>query len=353
MGKLDGRVALVTGAGRGIGRAVVTLLAQEGAAVIVNDLGTGLGGDGADESVALQVARALDPSGEKAVANTGSVSDYEAAGAMVRQALDEFGRLDIVVNIAGILRDRMIFNMSEAEFDAVTAVHLTGTFNTCQHASVVMRQQGYGRIINFSSVSAWGSPGQPNYGAAKYGILGFTATLANSLNRYGITANAILPAATTRMIDSTPRGKAIAEERGRPPSELAEGTDGDPANVAPMVAYLATEDAAGVNGHFFGVGGKTIALYSHWELAGVLRAAQRWEPTEIAELFPETFGLTTTIPDPVHVPGEERPRKGAAAMQADPASWSPFAPGVELWERRAYYEAKDEAKGDTEDDAKV
>jgi NAD(P)-dependent dehydrogenase (short-subunit alcohol dehydrogenase family) len=340
MGKLDGKVAVVTGAGRGIGRAVATLFAQEGAAVVVNDLGTGLGGDGSDESVALQVARSLDPSGEKVVANTGSVSDYEAAGAMIQQAIDEFGRLDIVVNIAGILRDRMIFNMSEAEFDAVTAVHLTGTFNTCRHASVIMRQQGSGRIINFSSVSAWGSPGQPNYGAAKYGILGFTATLSNSLNRYGVTANAILPAATTRMIDSTPRGRAIAQELGKPPSELAEGTEGDPANVAPMVAYLATDDAQQVNGHFFGVRGNTIALYSHWELAGVLRAERRWEPAEIAEFFPTTFGLTTTIPAPVQVPGEERPLKGAAAMQADPESWEEFAPGVELWTRRAYYDAK-------------
>lgn len=340
MGKLDGRVALVTGAGRGIGRAVAALLAQEGAALVINDLGAGLGGEGQDESVAAQAARAIDPSGERVVANTGSVADYEAAGAMVQQALDEFGRLDIVVNIAGILRDRMIFNMSEAEFDAVTAVHLTGTFNTCRHASVVMRQQGHGRIINFSSVSAWGSPGQPNYGAAKYGILGFTAVLANSLNRYGVTANAILPYATTRMIDSTPRGRAIAEQEGKPPSELAAGTEGDPANVAPMVAYLATDDAAGVNGHFFGVRGHTIALYSHWELAGVLRAERRWEPAEIAEVFPETFGQTTTPPAPVQPPGEERPLKGAAALQADPASWREFAAGVDLWTRQGYYDAK-------------
>ncbi len=340
MGKLEGRVALVTGAGRGIGRAVATLLAREGAAVVINDLGAGLGGDGQDESVAQQAARAIDPTGEKVLANTGSVSDYEAAGAMVQQALDEFGRLDIVVNIAGILRDRMIYNMSEAEFDAVTAVHLTGTFNTCRHASVVMRRQGHGRIINFSSVSAWGSPGQPNYGAAKYGILGFTATLANSLDRSGITANAILPYATTRMIDSTPRGRAIAEQLGKPPSELAEGTEGDPGNVAPMVAYLATDDAARVNGRFFGVRGNTIALYSHWELAGVLRSERRWEPAEIAEIFPETFGRTTTIPAPVQVPGEERPQKGAAAMQADPASWREFAAGVDLWMRQAYYDAK-------------
>ncbi len=344
MGKLDGKVALITGAGRGIGRAVAQLMYEEGAAIVLNDLGAGLGGDGKDESVAAQAAREIDPSGERVIANTGSVSDYDAAGAMIQQAIDEFGKIDIVVNIAGILRDRMIYNMTEEEFDLVTAVHLTGTFNTCRHASVVMRQQGHGRIINFSSVSAWGSPGQANYGAAKYGILGFTATLANSLNRSGVTANAILPFATTRMIDSTPGGKAVAEKTGKLPSELAAGTEGDPANVAPMVAYLSTDDAAGVNGHFFGVRGNTIALYSHWELAGVLQAERRWEPAEIAQFFPQTFGLTTTIPDPVQVPGAERPLKGAAVSQADPQNWEAFAPGVDLWLRQPYFEAKQAAE---------
>jgi NAD(P)-dependent dehydrogenase (short-subunit alcohol dehydrogenase family) len=322
---------------------VVQLLYDEGAAVVLNDLGASLGGDGKDEAIAVQAAREIDPSGERVVANTGSVTDYEAAGAMIKQAIDEFGRIDIVVNIAGILRDRMIYNMTEEEFDAVTAVHLTGTFNTCQHASVVMRQQGSGRIINFSSVSAWGSPGQANYGAAKYGILGFTATLANSLNRSGVTANAILPYATTRMIDSTPRGQAIAQETGKLPSELAIGTEGDPANVAPMVAYLATDDAAGVNGHFFGVRGTSIQLYSHWEIAGVLQADRRWEPAELAEHFEETFGQTIAVPAAVQVPGSDRPLRGTAALQADPTSWTKFAPGVELWENKDYYAAKQAA----------
>src|ERR687885_699284 len=323
MGKLEGKGALVTGAGRGIGRAVATLLAQEGAAVVVNDLGTGLGGEGVDESVAGQVAREIEAAGGRAAANMGSVADYEAAGAMIQQAVDTFGRIDIVVNVAGILRDRMIFNMSEEEWDLVSAVHLNGTFNTVRHASAYMRERGAGgRIVNFSSVSAFGSPGQPNYGAAKYGILGLTAVLANSLARYGVTANAILPYATTRMIDSTPRGQSFAQEHGgRLPSELAAGTEGDPANVAPMVAYLATDDAASVNGHFFGVRGHTISLYSHWELAGVLRAERRWEPDELARLFPETFGPTLTPPEPVQLPGMEQPARGTAAMQADPASW--------------------------------
>ncbi len=345
MGKLEGKVALVTGAGRGIGRGIAHLLANEGASVVVNDLGTGLGGEGTDESVAQQLVNEITAAGGKAVANTGSVADYAAAGEMVQQAIDSFGRLDIVVNVAGILRDRMIFNMSEAEWDIVVAVHLNGTFNTCRHASTHFREQGSGRIINFSSVSAWGSPGQPNYGAAKYGILGLTAVLANSLAKYGVTANAILPGATTRMIDSTPRGQQFANEHeGKAPSELAEGTEGDPANVAPMVAYLATDDAATVNGQFFGVRGNVIQMYSHWELADVFQAERRWKPSELADIVPKHIADMVTLPEPVQLPGMERPARGTAAMQADPASWEEIAPGVELWERRAYYDAKSESK---------
>jgi NAD(P)-dependent dehydrogenase (short-subunit alcohol dehydrogenase family) len=340
MGKLDGKAALVTGAGRGIGRAVAMQLAAEGASVVVNDLGTGLGGDGQDESIAQQVVNEIKAAGGNAVANTNSITDYDAAGEMVQQAVDNFGQIEIVVNVAGILRDRMIFNMSEEEFDIVTAVHLNGTFNTVRHASALMREQRSGRIINFSSVSAWGSPGQPNYGAAKYGILGFTAVLANSLSKYGVTANAILPYATTRMIDSTPRGQEFLKEHGKLPSEMATGTEGDPGNVAPMVVYLATDNAAGINGHFFGVRGTTISLYSHWELAGVLQAERTWTPQELIDLFPKTLGQTTQLPEPVQVPESDRPVRGTSAMQADPSTWTSLAPGVELWARSSYFDAK-------------
>jgi len=342
MGKLEGKVALVTGAGRGIGQAIALLLAKEGAAVVVNDLGTGLDGSGADTSVAQQLADTITAAGGQAVANTGSVADFDAAGQMVEQAVDSFGRIDIVVNVAGILRDRMIFNMSEAEWDIVTAVHLGGTFNTVRHASARMRAQKSGRIINFSSVSAWGSPGQPNYGAAKYGILGFTATLANSLGHHGITANAILPYATTRMIDSTPRGAQFAQEHGgKLPSELAAGTEGDPANVAPVVGFLSTDEAARVNGQFLGVRGTAISLYSHWELAAVLQAERRWELSELIEIAPETLTPLVGLPEAVQLPGMDRPARGTAPLQADPASWQVVMPGVEMWERRGYYDAKE------------
>jgi NAD(P)-dependent dehydrogenase (short-subunit alcohol dehydrogenase family) len=340
MGNLDGKSALVTGAGRGIGKEIALLLAREGASVVVNDLGTGLGGDGQDESLAQLVVNEITSAGGRASANTNSVADYEAAGRMVQQAVDEFGKIDIVVNVAGILRDRMIFNMSEEEWDAVIAVHLDGTFNTVRHASALMRQQRSGRIVNFSSTSAWGSPGQANYAAAKYGILGFTAVLANSMAKYNVTANAILPYATTRMIDSTPRGQQFALEHGKLPSEMAAGTEGDPANVAPMVAYLATDAAQDVNGHFFGVRGHTISLYSHWEIAGILLAEGRWDPKVLAEVFPDTWGKNVQPPEPVPIPDSERTVRGTAAMQADVDSWRAIAEGTELWERSVYFEAK-------------
>lgn len=342
MGTLDGKSAIVTGAGRGIGRAVAQLLAAEGASVIVNDIGAALDGSGGDTSVAQLVVDEIEAAGGTALANTDSITDYDAAEAMVQQAVDNFGKLDILVHVAGILRDRMIFNMNDDEWDAVIDVHLKGSFNLCKWAAVHFRERREGgRIINFSSTSAWGSAGQPNYAAAKYGLLGFTATLANSLNRYGVTANAILPYAATRMIDSTPRAMAIKEETGKLPSELAEGTEGDPANVAPMVAYLASDAAAMINGHFFGVSGNSISVYSHWELAGVLSADRRWNTNDLVEIFPDTAGRHMAMPEAVDIAG--RMRRGTLVWQSDPTTWKDLGDGVELWERTHYFDAKSEA----------
>ena len=345
MGNLDGKSAIVTGAGRGIGKAVAKLLAAEGAAVVVNDIGADLAGESGDESIAQSVVNEITAAGGTASANTDSITDYEAAEAMVQQAIDNYGKLDIVVNVAGILRDRMIFNMSEEEWDAVVDVHLKGTYNTCKWASVHFRERREGgRFINFSSSSAWGSAGQPNYAAAKYGILGLTAVLANSMNRYGgVTANAILPYAATRMIDSTPRAQAIKEETGMLPSELAESDDtdpGNPANVAPFVAYLATDAAANVNGHFFSVRGNEIAIHSSWELGDVYQSDHRWSPQELARFMPEFSG--DHIVPPVQGTADRLTRPQSVTQQLQEAGgWEDIAEGVELWTRDLYYDAKE------------
>ncbi len=344
MGNLDGKSAIVTGAGRGIGKAVAKLLAAEGAAVVVNDIGAGLAGEGGDESIAQQVVNEIEAAGGSASANTDSITDYEAAEAMVQQAIDNYGKLDILVNVAGILRDRMIFNMSEEEWDAVIDVHLKGTFNTCKWAAVHFRERREGgRFINFSSSSAWGAAGQPNYAAAKYGILGLTAVLANSMPRYGdVTANAILPYAATRMIDSTPRAQAIKEETGRLPSEIAEEDDtdiGNPANVAPFVAYLATDAASKVNGHFFSVRGYDVAIHSSWELGDVYQANRRWTPQDLARFMPEFSG--DHLNPPVHGTADKLTRPTSVTQQLqEEGAWDDIADGVELWTRDLYYDAK-------------
>ncbi|MER3420785.1 MAG: hypothetical protein C4290_09815, partial [Chloroflexota bacterium] len=198
--RLEGKVAIVTGGGRGIGRAICHLLAEEGCRVVVNDYGVAVDGTQPSSGPAQEVADEIKAKGGEAIPNFGDVSKVEDGEAMVKQALDSFGRLDILINVAGILRDRMIFNMTEEEWDAVIAVHLRGHYCTIKPASVVMRQQRYGRIINFTSISGLrGNPGQANYGAAKAGIAGLTRVVARDLGRYGVTCNAISPGAATRM----------------------------------------------------------------------------------------------------------------------------------------------------------
>src|SRR6266581_4249384 len=221
MGRLDGRVAIVTGAGRGIGRSVATLLARQGAAVVVNDLGSAVDGSGSDAGPASVVAQEIGAAGGKAVANGADVSDHAAAEALAGTAIEQFGRLDVLVNVAGILRDRMVFNMTEEEWDDVIRVHLRGTFNTTKFAAAYWRSlrdpAAQNRIINFTSVSGLhGAPGQPNYAAAKMGIVGLTYSCANALRAYGVTVNAISPGAATRMTESVPtersRTRASADE---------------------------------------------------------------------------------------------------------------------------------------------
>ena len=220
MARLDGRVAIVTGAGRGIGRSVAKLLASEGASVVVNDLGAEMDGSGQDAGPAQQVVAEIAEAGGKAVVNGADISDFDAAEDLVKSAIDQFGRLDVLVNVAGILRDRMVFNMTETEWDDVIRVHLKGTFNTTRFASAHWRslrdETAQNRIINFTSVSGLhGAPGQPNYAAAKMGIVGLTYSSAHSLAKYGVTVNAISPAAATRMTDSIPTERRRVSGRRR------------------------------------------------------------------------------------------------------------------------------------------
>ena len=303
MKRLAGRAAIVTGAGRGIGRAVAELLAAEGAAVVVNDLGGGVDGSGAQASVAEEVVASIRAAGGTAIANHDSVADFAAAERIVGTAVKEFGAVDILVNNAGILRDRMIFNMSEADWDAVIAVHLKGTFNCTRHAAVHMRQQRRGRIISMSSTSGTiGNPGQANDGAAKDGNAALTRVVARELGKYGVTVNAVCPGASTRMTQTV--GDAARQARQKAgvqtpaaPSAFALQHMG-PENVAPWVAYLATDAAKDVNGQVFFVMGGLVALMNEPAPVRSLFHDGRWTPEEIATVFSRTFGVDLVNPAP-------------------------------------------------------
>jgi NAD(P)-dependent dehydrogenase (short-subunit alcohol dehydrogenase family) len=302
-GRLEGKRAVVTGAGRGIGRAIAELLAAEGAAVVVNDLGVGVDGSGASSSAADEVVAAIEARGGTAVANYDSVADFAAAEQIVATAVRAFGGIDILVNNAGILRDRMVFNMSEEEWDAVIAVHLTGTFNCTRHAARHMRERRSGRIVSMSSTSGvYGNSGQANYGAAKDGIAGLTRVAARDLGRYGITVNAVCPGAATRMTQTVTaeargaRAKAgVASAGGKRPTTL-EYTG--PENVAPWVVYLTTERARHVNGKVFFVMGGLVALLTDPAPVRTIQKGGRWAPEELALVFPRTLGMDLVNPAP-------------------------------------------------------
>jgi NAD(P)-dependent dehydrogenase (short-subunit alcohol dehydrogenase family) len=291
MGSLDGRVAIVTGAGRGIGRSVATLLAGEGAAVVVNDLGGAVDGSGRDAGPAQQVVSEIAEAGGKAVASGADVSDHGAAEELVKTAIGEFGRLDVLVNVAGILRDRMIFNMSEQEWDDVIRVHLKGTFNTSKFAAAhwrSLREEGaQNRIINFTSVSGLhGAPGQPNYAAAKMGIVGLTWSCANALAKYGVTVNAVSPAAATRMTDSIPD---VRRRTDRPNDDDPQRS---PDNVARVVAYLASERSGWLTGRIVHSAGYEVSLYANMAPTVRLIGQQPWQLDDLAAEVERSFRPT-------------------------------------------------------------
>jgi NAD(P)-dependent dehydrogenase (short-subunit alcohol dehydrogenase family) len=260
-GLCEGRVAIVTGGGRGIGREYCLMLAAEGAKVVVNDLGGSRDGAGADIGPAHDVVAEIKAAGGEAVANGADVSNWDQAKAMIDQAVSTFGKLDVLINNAGILRDRMLVNMTEAEWDAVIQVHLKGTFAPAHHAAVYWRDQFKetgslcnARLINTSSVSGiYGNVGQTNYGAAKMGIAAFTIISSRELRRYGVTVNAIAPGALTRLTEDL--GGPITEERRK---------SGDPKWVAPIAVWLASEESAEVSGRMFEASGGVLAIAEGW-----------------------------------------------------------------------------------------
>ncbi len=266
---LKGKSAVVTGAGRGIGRAIALLLSQEGASVIVVDPGVGRSGEPTEERPADDVVSEIVAAGGKAQANYDSVSDYLKAGLMIKQCVDAYGKIDILVNVAGNLRERMIWNMSEDDFDSVVSVHLKGHWNLCHHAVKYMRQAGYGRIINFSSDAFKGSVGQCNYSASKAGIIALTRSIAKETYKNGITANAICPSADTRMTltDTVKENRRRKFEAGLLTKEQYALTlvHRGPEYIAPMVAYLATDEADTVNGQVFHVERGRINTYHFGE----------------------------------------------------------------------------------------
>lgn len=312
--RLAGQVALVTGAGRGIGRGVALLLAEEGAAVVVNDAGVNLDGTGHDEGPAAQVVAEITAKGGRAVAVTDSVAEFEGGRRMVQAALDNFGRLDILCHVAGILRDRMVFNMTPEEWDAVLAVHLKGAFNTVRNAVVPMIEQRHGRILLFSSGSGLGSSGQANYSTAKEGMVGFARSLARELGPYGINVNAIYPGGATRMTASVPptarerraaagivgggqmAGRADLAPNAPQPPPSAEGGPRDPLNNAPTVVFLCTDAAANISGQVIGTSGWQASRYSPRHVIRSISKDDRWTVAELEDIIPGA--LTAGIPNP-------------------------------------------------------
>jgi NAD(P)-dependent dehydrogenase (short-subunit alcohol dehydrogenase family) len=307
MTSLDGKVAIVTGAGRGIGREHSLALAEAGAKVVVNDLGGSAAGEGSDQAPAQQVADEIKSNGGEATANYDNVADFQGAENLVKQAIGEFGRLDILVNNAGIIRDRMLVNMTEQEWDAVIEVHLKGHFAPTRHAAAYWREQSKagnqiaGRVINTSSPSGvFGNVGQTNYGAAKAGIAAFTIIAAIELSRYGVTVNCLAPNARTRLTEQT-FGDIPKPEDGFDPM--------DPANISPIVVALAGEEAGSITGQCFFVYGGAVNVLTPWSPGVLITQETRWDAgnflAKLTEAFPHGIAPQGMMPVMVQATGGE------------------------------------------------
>ncbi|HLI75157.1 MAG TPA: SDR family oxidoreductase [Acidimicrobiales bacterium] len=291
MGSLDGRVAVITGAGRGIGREHALLFAAEGAKVVVNDLGGAVDGSGDDRTPAQQVVDDIEAMGGEAIASAHDIADWDGGRQLIDAAVEAFGDLHVLVNNAGILRDKMLVNMSEAEWDSVIHVHLKGHFVPTRHAAAYWRERVKdGRdvsasIVNTSSTSGLlGNPGQTNYGAAKAGVGAFTVIAAQELGRYGVRVNAIAPAARTRMTVQTPGLGDIVKA----PSDPGTFDVWDPANISPLVAYLATESCP-LTGRVLFVQGGQVRAFQPWTMTTTIQRDGRWTVEELAKEVPSLF----------------------------------------------------------------
>jgi NAD(P)-dependent dehydrogenase (short-subunit alcohol dehydrogenase family) len=279
-----GKAVVVTGAGRGVGREIALLMAKEGARVVVNDYGGSETGSGTSQKPADEVADEIRKAGGEAVSNYDSVATMAGGQAIIKTATDAFGRIDVVVNNAGILRDRMIFNMTEDEWDAVINTHLKGTFAVTRAAAPIMREQKWGRFINMTSTSGLiGNIGQANYAAAKLGIFGLTKATALDMARYNVTANCISPFAWTRMIGTIPTETDQQKARVEKIKQMS------PAHIAPMAVFLASDGAKDVTGQVFGVRGKELMLFGHERPIMRVHHAEGWTPARIADMFPGTL----------------------------------------------------------------